>query len=129
MELNQAQSTFLIVLVISFLAVLYILIFGPGGHISKAREREVKRLEMKIKVGGGIEMIDDFIELARAYVKTGRMSDAESAMRKALAIAENEFGKTNKQLAPVIKAYASTLNKMKRNVESDNMRKRLKDLS
>ena len=84
---------------------------------------------MKIKVGGGIEMIDDFIELARAYVKTGRMSDAESAMRKALAIAENEFGKTNKQLAPVIKAYASTLNKMKRNVEADNMRKRLKDLS
>lgn len=129
MELNQAQSTFIIILVIAFLATIYILIFGPGGHIARARQEEVKRLETKIKVGGGLEMIDNFIALARAYVKTGRMSDAESAMRKALAMAENEYGKNSKQLSGVIKAYAGILNKMKRNVEADNMKKRLKDLS
>lgn len=84
MELNQAQSTFLLALFIGFLAVVYILIFGPGGHIRKGREAEAKRLENKIRVGGGLELINDFMELARAYIKLGRNSDAESAMRKAL---------------------------------------------
>ncbi len=129
MEINQAQSTFLLVLVIAFLAVVYILIFGPSGHIRKGREAEAKRLENKIRVGGGLELINDFMELARAYIKLGRNSDAESAMRKALAMAENEYGKKNERLAPVIKTYAWVLARSNRTVEAENMQKRIKDLS
>lgn len=40
MELNQAQSTFLLALFIGFLAVVYILIFGPGGHIRKGEKQK-----------------------------------------------------------------------------------------
>ena len=129
MELNQSQQIFLIILVISFLAAVYILIFGPGGHLQRVREKEAKLLETKIKIGGGIEIIDDFSELAFAYAKLGRLSDAESTMRKALAIAENELGKKNPDLIPIINKYAQILSKCNREIEAENMRKRAREIT
>lgn len=129
MELNQQQQIFIIILVISFLAAVYILIFGPGGHLHRAREKEAKRLETKITVGGGIEIIDEFCELAEAYAKLGRLTDAESTMRKALTIAENEIGKSNPDLIPILKKYAKILSKCNRGIEAGNMLKRAKELS
>lgn len=128
MELNQAQLIFITILALCFLAVIYGMIFGPSGHIRKSREQEAKQLETKISIGGGIELIDDFCQLARVYAKLGRLADAESTMRKALTLAENEYGKANPILKPYLKKYANILNKCNRGIEAGNIMKRAKEL-
>ena len=128
MELNQSQLIFITILILCFAAIVYGMIFGPSGFIRKAQEAEAKRLETRTTIGGGIEVIDDFLELAQVYAKLGRLSDAEAAMRKALALAEFEYGKKNPLLKPVLKKYAKILNKCNRSVEARNMLKRAGEL-
>lgn len=129
MEFNREQEIFIIVLTIAFLATLYILLFGPGGHFNKEREKEAKRLERKITIGGGIEIIDDFISLARVYTKLNRLTEADTTMKKALAIAENEYGKNSREIIPILKKYASVLNKCGRSIEAKNLHKRAREIA
>ncbi|MBZ0187755.1 MAG: tetratricopeptide repeat protein [Candidatus Obscuribacterales bacterium] len=92
--------------------------------VKRAKLNQVASLEVKIKMGGGLEIIDSFIDLACAYSALGRHNDAESTMRKALSLAENEYGKKNPDIIPILKSYSKILSNMNRKIEAQTMLKR-----
>lgn len=109
-------------LALVLMVLVYSLIVTPV--VRRRKEADLKELELRVKMGGGLEMISVFLELADAYSGLGRFNEAESTMRKALTLAENEFGKKNPGLIPILKQYAGILAGMDRRVEADNMLRR-----
>lgn len=96
--------------------------------ITRAREQEARDLEVKIRMSTGLEVINDFNELALVYCQLNRLNDAELCMRKALSIAEKELGQLDPTLLPILENYASVLTKMNRTAEAEDMRRRAHDL-
>ncbi|MBK9145457.1 MAG: tetratricopeptide repeat protein [Candidatus Melainabacteria bacterium] len=120
MDPNTLGITVCLALVL--MVLVYSLIVTPV--VRRRKEADLKELELRVKMGGGLEMISVFLELADAYSGLGRFNEAESTMRKALTLAENEFGKKNPGLIPILKQYAGILAGMNRRVEADNMLRR-----
>lgn len=120
MDPNTLGITVCLALVL--MVLVYSLIVTPV--VRRRKEADLKELELRVKMGGGLEMISVFLELADAYSGLGKFNEAESTMRKALTLAENEFGKKNPGLIPILKQYAGILAGMNRRVEADNMLRR-----
>lgn len=115
-------------IVISAAIVIRQKVYGPEGSATKARLKEVRDLEIKVRMTRGLDVINEFNDLARAYIALGRLNDAEGCMRKALSIAENELGQKDPTLIPLLENYASVLEKMNRSVEAEAMHKRADSL-
>lgn len=124
MDLNTLGITFCLALVL--MVLIYSLIVRPV--VKRRKEEGLRELELRVKMGGGLEMISVFLELADAYSGLGRHNQAESTMRKALTLAENEFGKKNRGLIPILEQYAGILAAMNRQVEADSMLKRAREI-
>ncbi|MCA9803944.1 MAG: tetratricopeptide repeat protein [Cyanobacteria bacterium HKST-UBA02] len=124
MDLNTLGITVCFTLVLTVL--VYSLIVRPV--VKRRKEEGLRELELRVKMGGGLEMISIFLELADAYSGLGRHNEAESTMRKALTLAENEFGKKNPGLIPILKQYAGILAGMNRQVEAENLLKRAREI-
>ena len=64
--------------------------------------------------------------LMKNYSLSGRHDDAIASARKALNIAEQEFGKSDDALIPILEAYADVMQRARRNVEAKNLKERIK---
>ena len=100
------------------------MLFGERGVVTRKRKAQCLKLEVKVRTSGNADIIDDLIELARGYSKVGRHNEAERTMRQALTLTEQEFGKGDSALLPVLDAYASVLTRAKRQVEANSMKQR-----
>lgn len=97
--------------------------------VTKAREDEARQIEIKIRMASGLNVVNDFNDLAGVYISLDRFYDAEGCMRKALAITENELGQSDPTLIPILENYAKLLDLMNRSIEADKLRKRAEELS
>ncbi len=93
-------------------------------RVINEREREARELEIKIRMSSGLDVVNDFNELARVYLELDRAADAEQCMQKAVGITESELGRMDPALIPILENYANVLEKMNRRVEAEKIRKR-----
>ena len=91
-------------------------------------EERIRELQIKIRMANGMEIMDSFVELAQVYESLDRLYEAESALSKALALAEREMGKENVALIPILDVYSFVLARMNRKIESGTMRKRADEI-
>lgn len=112
--------------VFSVIAAARFVLFGERGIITRKRLEEVHKLEVQVRTSGNESVLDDMLALARGYSNVGKLNEAERTMRQALSLTEQEFGKTDAGLIPVLETYAHVLAKMHRSVESKKMKERIK---
>ncbi len=118
-----------IAVIVSVIVVVKTIMVGTQRKVTKAKENEARQLEIKIRMASGLDVINDFNELAHVYITLDRLYDAEGCMRKALSITENELGQLDPTLIPILENYAKLLDLMNRKVEADKLRKRAEELS
>jgi tetratricopeptide (TPR) repeat protein len=97
-------------------------------RVTNEREREARELEIKIRMSSGLDVVNDFNELARVYLELDRAADAEQCMQKAVGITESELGRMDPALIPILENYANVLEKMNRRVEAEKIRKRASEI-
>lgn len=118
-----------IALIVSVIIVIKTISVRTQRKITKARLDEAREIEIRIRMASGLDVINEFNELARVYISLDRLYDAEECMRKALSITENELGQSDPTVVPILENYAKLLDLMNRTVEADKFRKRAEDVS
>lgn len=118
----------LLAAVFSVAAAFRFVLFGERGIITRKRQEEIRKLEVRVRTSGNEEVIDDMLALARGYSQVGKLNEAERTLRQALALTEQEFGKTDGALVPVLETYSQVLAKMNRSAESKKMKERMKSI-
>ncbi|MBA3859586.1 MAG: hypothetical protein C0507_21990 [Cyanobacteria bacterium PR.3.49] len=101
-------------------------LYGAEGVITKKRRLETGDLEVSVRTSGNEYVLDDLMTLMKNYSMSGRNDEAIASARKALNIAEQEFGKSDEALIPILEAYADVLNRARRQVEAKNLKERIK---
>ncbi|MBC7998015.1 MAG: tetratricopeptide repeat protein [Leptolyngbya sp.] len=101
-------------------------LFGESGIITKARKLETGDLEVSVRTSGNEYILDDLISLIKNYSLSGKHEEAIRSARQALTVAEQEFGKNDEAIIPVLEVYAHALNAAKRQVEAKNLKERIK---
>lgn len=117
-----------IAVVISLAIVARNVLFGEDGVITKKRKAETGELEVSVRTSGNQYILDDLMALIKNYSLSGMHDEAIANSRQALTIAEQEFGKTDDAIIPILEAYADALNRAKRQVESKNLKERIKSI-
>jgi hypothetical protein len=115
-----------IAVVISLALVARNVLYGEEGVITKKRRLETGDLEVSVRTSGNEYVLDDLMELMKNYSLSGRNDEAIAAARKALNIAEQEFGKSDDAIIPILEAYADVMQRAKRNVEAKNLKERIR---
>lgn len=115
-----------IAVVISSALIIRNVLYGEQGVITKRRRLETGDLEVSVRTSGNEYVLDDLMALMKNYSLGGRHDDAIASARKALNIAEQEFGKGNDALIPILEAYADVMQRARRNVEAKNLKERIK---
>ncbi len=124
---EQLAIYFVIALVL--VAAVWSLIVGPKGPFAPAWRNQARELEVKIKMGRGIDTVDDLRALCQLYVRLGKRWDGEQALQRALRICEYELGENNPATISVLKDYAKFLSAMHRRAEAKAMRKRMEGIT
>ncbi len=117
-----------IAVVISVALVVRNVLFGADGVITKQRRLETGELEVSVRTSGNEFILDDLMALIKNYSLSGMHDEAINKSRQALTIAEQEFGKTDEAIIPILEAYADALNRAKRQVEAKNLKDRIKSI-
>lgn len=117
-----------IAVVISLAIVARNVLFGEDGVITKKRKAETGELEVSVRTSGNQYILDDLMALIKNYSLSGMHDEAIANSRQALTIAEQEFGKTDDAIIPILEAYADALNRSKRHVEAKNLKERIKSI-
>lgn len=117
-----------IAVVISAALVVRNVLFGEEGVITKKRRLETGELEVSVRTSGNEFILDDLMALIKNYSLSGMHDEAIVKSRQALNIAEQEFGKADEALIPVLEAYADALNRARRQVEAKNLKVRIKSI-
>ncbi len=117
-----------IAVVISVALVIRSALFGEQGLITKKRRSETGELEVSVRTSGNEFILDDLMALIKNYSLSGMHDEAIAKSRQAMTIAEQEFGKTDEAIIPVLEAYADALNRAKRQVEAKNLKERIKSI-
>lgn len=115
-----------IAVVISVALVVRNALYGEQGVITKRRRLETGDLEVSVRTSGNEFVLDDLMTLMKNYSLSGRNDEAIATARKALNIGEQEFGKTDEAIIPILEAYADVLQRAKRQVEANNLKDRIK---
>lgn len=115
-----------IAVVISLALVARNALYGEEGVITKKRRLETGDLEVSVRTSGNEYVLDDLMALMKNYSLSGRNDEAIAAARKALNIAEQEFGKSDDAIIPILEAYADVMQRAKRNVEAKNLKERIR---
>jgi hypothetical protein len=115
-----------IAVVISAALVARNALYGADGVITKKRRLETGDLEVSVRTSGNEYVLDDLMTLMKNYSLSGRNDEAIASARKALNIAEQEFGKNDEALIPILEAYADVFNRARRQVEAKNLKERIK---
>ena len=115
-----------IAVVISTALLVRNVLFGADGVITKKRRLETGDLEVSVRTSGNEYVLDDLMTLMKNYSLSLRHDEAIASARKALNIAEQEFGKTDDAIIPILEAYADVMQRAKRNVEAKNLKERIK---
>lgn len=115
-----------IAVVISLALVARNVLYGEEGVITKKRRLETGDLEVSVRTSGNEYVLDDLMALMKNYSLSGRNDEAIAAARKALNIAEQEFGKSDDAIIPILEAYADVMQRAKRNVEAKNLKERIR---
>ena len=117
-----------IAVVISVALVVRQALFGEAGVITKKRRMETGELEVSVRTSGNQFILDDLMTLIKNYSLSGMHDEAIAKSRQALNIAEQEFGKTDEAIIPILEAYADALNRARRQVEAKNLKERIKSI-
>lgn len=115
-----------IAVVISLALVARNVLYGEEGVITRRRRLETGDLEVSVRTSGNEYVLDDLMALMKNYSLSGRNDEAIAAARKALNIAEQEFGKSDDAIIPILEAYADVMQRAKRNVEAKNLKERIR---
>jgi hypothetical protein len=115
-----------IAVVISLALVARNVLYGEEGVITKKRRLETGDLEVSVRTSGNEYVLDDLMALMKNYSLSGRNDEAIAAARKALNIAEQEFGKSDDAIIPILEAYADVMQRARRNVEAKNLKERIR---
>jgi len=103
-------------------------LYGEEGVITKKRRLETGDLEVSVRTSGNEFVLDDLMTLMKNYSLSGRNDEAIASARQALTIAEQEFGKSDEAVIPILEAYADVLVRAKRQVEAKNLKERIKSI-
>jgi len=103
-------------------------LYGEEGVITKKRRLETGDLEVSVRTSGNEFVLDDLMTLIKNYSLSGRNDEAIASARQALTIAEQEFGKSDEAVIPILEAYADVLVRAKRQVEAKNLKERIKSI-
>ncbi len=117
-----------IAVVISMALVVRSALFGAEGLITKKRRLETGELEVSVRTSGNEFILDDLMALIRNYSLSGMHDEAIAKSRQAMNIAEQEFGKTDEAIIPILEVYADALSRAKRQVEAKNLKERIKSI-
>ena len=117
-----------IAVVISVALVVRSALYGVDGVITKKRRLETGDLEVSVRTSGNEFILDDLMALIKNYSLSGMHDEAIVKSRQALTIAEQEFGKTDEAIIPILDAYADALICAKRQVEAKNLKERIKSI-
>lgn len=117
-----------IAVVISVALVIRSALFGEQGLITKKRRSETGELEVSVRTSGNEFILDDLMALIKNYSLSGMHDEAIAKSRQAMTIAEQEFGKTDEAVIPILEAYADALMRAKRHVEAKNLKERIKSI-
>lgn len=117
-----------IAVVISVALVVRSALFGAEGLITKKRRLETGELEVSVRTSGNEFILDDLMALIRNYSLSGMHDEAIAKSRQAMNIAEQEFGKTDEAIIPILEVYADALVRAKRQVEAKNLKERIKSI-
>lgn len=115
-----------IAVVISLALVARNVLYGEEGVITKKRRLETGDLEVSVRTSGNEYVLDDLMALMKNYSLSGKNDEAIAAARKALNIAEQEFGKSDDAIIPILEAYADVMLRAKRAVEAKNLKERIR---
>ncbi|PZM81676.1 MAG: hypothetical protein DKT66_20985 [Candidatus Melainabacteria bacterium] len=115
-----------IAVVISLALVARNVLYGEEGVITKKRRLETGDLEVSVRTSGNEYVLDDLMALMKNYSLSGKNDEAIAAARKALNIAEQEFGKSDDAIIPILEAYADVMLRAKRTVEAKNLKERIR---
>jgi hypothetical protein len=117
-----------IAVVISVALVVRSALYGEQGLITKKRRAETGELEVSVRTSGNEFILDDLMALIKNYSLSGMHDEAIAKSRQAMTIAEQEFGKTDEAVIPILEAYADALTRAKRQVEAKNLKERIKSI-
>lgn len=117
-----------IAVVISVALVVRNALYGEEGVITKRRRLETGDLEVSVRTSGNEFVLDDLMTLMKNYSLSGRNDEAIATARKALNIGEQEFGKTDEAIIPILEAYADVMQRARRQVEAKNLKDRIKSI-
>lgn len=117
-----------IAVVISVALVVRNALYGEEGVITRKRRMETGELEVSVRTSGNQFILDDLMALIKNYSLSGMHDEAIAKSRQALNIAEQEFGKTDEAIIPILEAYADALNRARRQVEAKNLKDRIKSI-
>ncbi len=115
-----------IAVVISVALMVRNVLYGEEGVITKRRRLETGDLEVSVRTSGNEYVLDDLMTLMKNYSLSDRNDEAIATARKALNIGEQEFGKTDEAIIPILEAYADVMQRAKRQVEAKNLKDRIK---
>jgi hypothetical protein len=105
------------------MAALYSYINGPLSPLAKGWRRRLNELEVSTRMGSGEEIIQALRESAKIYQKLGKRWEAETALRRAMLIAKQEYGESYPGLPDVMDDFARVMDSMHRKKEAEQMRK------
>ena len=121
-------SLIAVVMTIVGVVVSYRLIFGKEKLARGEKPRGSHELEVAIKMGSASEKSEAMREMARLYAQHGDAWTAESYMKLALNVLEEENGTLSPELVPTLKDYAQLLRKFSRIGQADEMDKRIRNV-
>jgi hypothetical protein len=104
----------------------YAFVMGPKGPLAEGWRKQIRDLEVKIKLDSETEMIEDLRKVARLYIRIGKRWEADQAMRRALTIAKQQGGESNPLVISILKECAHLMESMNRRGEATTFRREIK---
>jgi hypothetical protein len=118
-----------VVLLLVVMAAVWSFFIGPAGPLAAGWNKEVRELEIKIRMGCGPQLVEDLQAVARLYARLGRHWDAEQSLRRAMLISAQEYGATNPGLVPLMEELSRLMLGLHRRGEADTLRKQIKEIA
>jgi short subunit dehydrogenase-like uncharacterized protein len=124
---STEQLAIVVVIALVALAGLWTFLTGPASPMAAGWRDQARELEVKIRLGHGMDVVPDLLALSQLQSRLGKRWDAEQSLQRALKICQHEVGELSPQTIAVMEDYAALMAKMNRRAEAKSMRKRIKD--
>jgi hypothetical protein len=86
-------------------AAVFAALTGKGSLFAQRIHKQIRELEVKIRIDTDERLVQDLREIAALYLKVQRQWEAEQALQRALTISKQEWGDNSPLVIEILKDF------------------------